>query len=169
MKIKISVVGAGLMGLQHIKAIKKSKKALLHSIVTLNSNNGDLSKKFNVPLFKNIREMLIKNKPDAAIIATPNRLHKIQTITFLKSKIPVLLEKPISDSLISAKKILDCYKINNTPLLMGFHRRHNPDVTKIKNQITSGKLGKIVSANIMCWFYKNKEYYKYKWRIKKVI
>ena len=167
MKIKISIIGVGLMGLQHIKAIKKSKKALLHSIVTLDDNSTYLSKKFNVPLFKNIRESLIKNKPDAAIVATPNRLHKINTITYLKSKIPVLLEKPISDNFISAKKILDCSKINNTPLLMGFHRRYNSIVTKVKHQIDSGKLGKIVSANIMCWFYKHKEYYKYRWRIEK--
>ncbi len=167
MKIKISVVGAGLMGQQHIKAIKKSKKALLHSIVTVNNNSTYLSKKFNVPLFKNIKELLIKNKPDAAIVATPNQLHKINTISFLKSKIPVLLEKPISDSFTSAKKILDCYKTNNTPLLIGFHRRYNSNVTKVKHQIESGKLGKIVSANIMCWFYKHKEYYNYKWRIKK--
>ena len=60
MKIKISVVGAGLMGLQHIKAIKKSKKALLHSIVTLNNDSSHLSKKFNVPLYKNIKELLIQ-------------------------------------------------------------------------------------------------------------
>ena len=30
-KINISIVGTGLMGLQHIKAIQKSKKANLHS------------------------------------------------------------------------------------------------------------------------------------------
>ena len=34
-KVNISVVGTGLMGLQHIKAIKKSKKANHHSIVDI--------------------------------------------------------------------------------------------------------------------------------------
>ena len=34
-KINISIVGTGLMGLQHIKAISKSKKANLHSIVDI--------------------------------------------------------------------------------------------------------------------------------------
>ena len=37
-KIKISVIGTGLMGLQHIKAINKSKKASLHSIVDINKD-----------------------------------------------------------------------------------------------------------------------------------
>ena len=43
-KINISIVGTGLMGLQHIKAIQKSKKANLHSIVDI-SNNAKFIKK----------------------------------------------------------------------------------------------------------------------------
>ena len=155
------------MGLQHIKAINKSKKASLHSIVDINKDALNLSKKFNIPVFKNCKELLVKNRPDAVIVATPTQLHKIHTINFLKSKIPVLLEKPISDNLASAKKIIDSSKSHKTPLLIGYHRRHNLIVTKVKHEIESGKLGKVVSANIMCWLYKHKEYYKEKWRIKK--
>ena len=90
-KIKISVVGIGLMGLQHIKAIQKSKLASLHSIVEIKKTGIELSKKFNVPLYKNIKILLAKDKPDAVIIATPNVLHETDTVRFLKSKIPVLL------------------------------------------------------------------------------
>jgi len=166
-KIKISVIGTGLMGLQHIKAINKSKKASLHSIVDINKDALSLSKKFNIPVFKNCKELLNKNKPDAVIVATPTQLHKIHTINFLKSKIPVLLEKPISDNLASAEKIIDSSKTYKTPLLIGYHRRHNSIVTKVKQEIESGKLGKVVSANIICWLYKHKEYFNEKWRIKK--
>ena len=56
---------------------------------------------------KGIQEILTKSKPDAVIIATPNYLHKSQAFKFLKSKIPVLLEKPISDNIKSAKKIIN--------------------------------------------------------------
>ena len=40
-KVNIAVVGTGLMGLQHIKAVNKSKKASLHSFV-------DINKKFEI-------------------------------------------------------------------------------------------------------------------------
>ena len=48
-KINISIVGTGLMGLQHIKAISKSKKANLHSIVDISDNakNYQISSKFH--------------------------------------------------------------------------------------------------------------------------
>ena len=49
-KINISVVGTGLMGLQHIKAILKSKKANLHSIVDISKDAANLSAKYKVPL-----------------------------------------------------------------------------------------------------------------------
>ena len=43
----------------------------------------------------------------------------------------------------------------------------NSIVSKIKDVISSGKLGTIVSANVLCWLYKHKEYYKESWRTNK--
>ena len=57
-KIHISIVGTGLMGLQHIKAISKSKKAKLHSIVDISKNAANLSKKFKIPLYATVEEVL---------------------------------------------------------------------------------------------------------------
>ncbi len=163
-KINISIIGTGLMGLQHIKAISKSKKANLHSIVDINDNAKKLSNKYKIPLYSDVSSLLKSNQLDAVIVATPNQLHEKHTISFLKKKIPVLLEKPISDNIKSAKKIIVSSKKNKTPLLIGYHRRHNEIVSKVKTIIRSGKLGNIVSANVLCWLYKHKEYFKESWR-----
>ncbi|MDC0166948.1 Gfo/Idh/MocA family oxidoreductase [Candidatus Pelagibacter sp.] len=163
-KINISIVGTGLMGLQHIKAISKSKKANLHSIVDISDNAKKLSNEYKIPLYSNVSSLLKSNQLDAVIVATPNQLHEKHTISFLKKKIPVLLEKPISDNIKSAKKIIISSKKNKTPLLIGYHRRHNAIVSKVKTIIRSGKLGNIVSANVLCWLYKHKEYFKESWR-----
>ena len=164
-KINISIVGTGLMGLQHIKAISKSKKANLHSLVDISDNAKKLSNKYKIPLYSDVSSLLKSNQLDAVIVATPNQLHEKHTISFLKKKIPVLLEKPISDKIKYAKKIIISSKKNKTPLLIGYHRRHNAIVSKVKTIIRSGKLGNIVSANVLCWLYKHKEYFKETWRI----
>ena len=166
-KINISVVGTGLMGLQHIKVILKSKKANLHSIVDISNKSKSLSKKYKIRLYPNVNELLNSKNLDAVIVATPNQLHEKHTVSFLKNKIPVLLEKPISDNINSAKKIISSANKNKTPLLIGYHRRHNPIVSKVKELIDKGKLGNIVSANVLCWLYKHKAYYNEKWRISK--
>ena len=154
------------MGIQHIEAIKKSKKVILHSIVDINSNAEIVSKKYKSKLYRRIEDLLKSNRPDGVIVATPNQLHEKHSNIFLKDKIPVLLEKPISHEISSAKKIVNFSKKYKTPLLIGFHRRHNQIISKVKNILSSKKLGKVVSANVLCWFYKHKEYYT-KWRTKK--
>ena len=105
-KINISIVGTGLMGLQHIKAISKSHKANLHSIVDISKNALSLSKKYKAPLYSNVTELLQSKDLDAVIVATPNQLHETHTVSLLKKKIPVLLEKPISDNKKKKKKLL---------------------------------------------------------------
>ena len=161
-KVKIAVVGIGLMGNQHLKAIHLSKKATLHSIVDISDKSKIHAKNFKVPFYKNSNNLIKENKPDAVIVATPNQFHEKHTSSFLKAGIPTLLEKPISDNITSAKKIISNAKKNKTPLLIGYHRRHNDIVSNVKNKIEKGKIGKIVSANVMCWLYKHKEYYKEK-------
>ena len=166
-KVKIAVVGIGLMGNQHLKAIERSPRAVLHSIVDINKDSHLHAKKYKVPFYTTSSALLKSNKPDAVIIATPNQFHEKHTSSFLKAKIPVLLEKPISDNIISAKKIINNSKKNKTHLLIGYHRRHNSIVTSLKKKIESGQLGKIISVNVMCWLYKHKSYFKEKWRTKK--
>ena len=81
-KINISIIGIGLMGLQHIKAISKSKKANLHSIVDINNNAKNLSKKYKIPLYSSVSDLLNSKKLDAVIVATPNQLHEKLTVCF---------------------------------------------------------------------------------------
>ena len=166
-KIKISVVGIGLMGSQHLKAISISKKAKLHSIVDINQKSKLIAKKLRVPFYKTSNDLIKNNKPDAVIVATPNQFHEKHTISFLNAKIPVLLEKPISSNIKKAQKIINSSKKNKTHLLIGYHRRHNSIVSNVKKKIQTGKIGKIVAGNVMCWLYKNKQWFSEKWRIKK--
>ena len=67
-KTKIAVVGIGLMGSQHLKAIKNSKKAVLHSIVDINERSRLHAKKFKVPFYKNSSALIKSNKPDAVLL-----------------------------------------------------------------------------------------------------
>ena len=67
-KVKISVVGIGLMGLQHIKAIKKSKFSSLHSIVEIKTKGDkiqdrNLDRSIDKGFFvKEIQDSLIEEK-----------------------------------------------------------------------------------------------------------
>ena len=58
---------------------------------------ADVANEFNVPIFKNIEDMLQqKYVPDAAIVCTPNNTRISVSSKLLHAGIYVLVEKPIS-------------------------------------------------------------------------
>ena len=105
-KIYISIIGTGLMGLQHIKAILKSKKANLHSIVDITDNAKKLSNKYKIRLYSNVSSLLKSKQLDAVIVATPNQLHEKHTISFLKKKYQFYWKNQFQIILNLPKKLL---------------------------------------------------------------
>ena len=86
-------------------------------------------------MYSNVEELLNSQNLDAVIVATPNQLHEKHTVSFLKKKIPVLLEKPISDNINSAKKIISSANKNKLAPYQGvcLETQHYPDAPNNKN------------------------------------
>ncbi|MEP0518857.1 MAG: Gfo/Idh/MocA family oxidoreductase [Hyphomicrobiales bacterium] len=159
----ISVIGAGLIGKRHIHHI--SREAELASIVDPDHAAKDLAAELNVPYFSSISQMISSNRPDGAVIATPNRLHETHGIECLQEGLPVLIEKPITSDLASAERLVTISEDLNTPILVGQHRRHNPLIKAAKEVIEKGSLGEIQAIQGTCWLFKPDDYFDTAWRV----
>jgi len=93
----------------------------------------------DINVFMNYREI------DAVYIATPNTLHCEQTIIALKSKKPVLCEKPFAMNTKEATAMVNAAKENNTTLLEGMWTRYLPHIEFVKNIIDKKTIGKLQS------------------------
>ena len=86
--MNIALVGYGNFGKKYYKTLKKLK--IFNQIIIYSKN-----KKKNTNLFS--LDSLKRNKINLGIVATPVETHfKIAKI-FLKLKIPIILEKPVSN------------------------------------------------------------------------
>ncbi|MDG2355808.1 MAG: Gfo/Idh/MocA family oxidoreductase [Paracoccaceae bacterium] len=161
--MRIAVIGAGLAGRQHIEVIKRNKTCKLDFIVDPSDESIEFCRKNDFSHFPNIAKALATREPDGAIIATPNSLHLEHALDFIDREIPILVEKPLSSNFESALSIVQYAKKKNVDLLTGHHRRHNKIITKAKNTIDSGQLGRLVSSHSMCWLFKPDDYFN-SWR-----
>ena len=93
--IKLSVVGLGLMGKQHVAAINDHPNCSLDSIIDSNDDVRALAASEGCFFYSNINEALSKTRPDGLIISTPNAHHFEDGLAGLKHGIPILVEKPI--------------------------------------------------------------------------
>ena len=54
-----------------------------------------------------IEEMLDKAKPDGAIVAVPNQMHVSVGLACVARKIPIIIEKPVADTVAEALKLVE--------------------------------------------------------------
>jgi predicted dehydrogenase len=73
--------------------------------------------------------------------------------------VAVIVEKPIAHTLEDAQHICDVSRSKDIPALVGHHRRYNPIVRHAKQIIDSGKLGRPVTATVLCTWRKPDEYF----------
>ena len=158
-KIRIAVAGAGMIGQAHIKVLGASPSCMLSAIVDPSPAAMELAAKEGVPLYKTIDELLLTNRPDGLILATPNQWHVSQALQCMEAKLPILLEKPIATTVAEGEKIVAMVAATGAKVLIGHHRAHSPIMAKAKEVVDSGKLGKLVAFMGSATFFKPDHYF----------
>jgi predicted dehydrogenase len=158
-KIRIAVAGAGLIGQAHIKVLGNSPSCMLSAIVDPSPAAIEVAAQQGVPLYKTIDDLLLTNRPDGLILATPNQLHVSQALQCMEENLPILLEKPIATTVEEGEKIVAMVAATGAKVLIGHHRAHSPIMAKAKEVIDSGKLGKLVAFMGSATFFKPDHYF----------
>lgn len=124
--IKVAVVGCGAVAeLGHVPAIRQSPYFRLHALVDLNRARAEsLNYDGSAVVTTDYREII--DRIDVAVIATPPESHARVAIDFLKSRKPVLIEKPMALTSEDGRKILAVAEANSAFVAVGHMRRFFP-------------------------------------------
>lgn len=162
--VRISLVGAGLIGRRHGEVLRGASNARLASIVDPSEEARALAQSWDVPWFADMTEMLASNHTQGVIIATPNRLHKDYGLQAVAAGLPALIEKPLCDDVEDAEALVGMAEAAKVPLLVGHHRRYNPRISRAKEIMDKGRLGRVVTVHGMFWLFKPDDYFDVAWR-----
>ena len=159
MAVRIAVAGAGLIGQRHIEEIDENPDARLSAIVDPSPAAAEVATKYSVPIYPSLAEMFAIDKPDGVILATPNTMHVDGGLECVAARVPVIVEKPIGDSVESATRLVEAAEAAGVPVLTGHHRNYSPIMAKAREIIESGALGPIVAVIGTAIFYKPDDYF----------
>jgi len=162
--VRIAVLGAGLIGRRHAEAVAAEPEAALAAVVDPSEAGRAVAAERGVAWYPGFDAMLRAERPEAAIIATPNRMHVEHGLDVISAGIPAIVEKPLADDVPGATRLVEAAEAAGIPLMVGHHRRHNPLVRAAKEAIAAGRIGKVVAAQAICWFFKPPEYFDAEWR-----
>ena len=158
-QVRLAVAGAGLIGKRHLEEIERSDAARLHAIVEPGPDGEVLAEQYGVPLYATLGELLAGDKPDGVILATPNRLHAEGGLACIAAGVPVIVEKPIADTVANAITLVEAGEAAGVPVLTGHHRNYSPVMAKAREIVNSGRLGPLVTVVGTAMFYKPDDYY----------
>lgn len=162
--VRIAVIGAGVIGITHIGIIQQDPLCEVAAIADPTPTAAALAAERGIPYFADYLEMLDKVKPDGAIIATPNALHVPVGLACAKRGVPMLVEKPIADTVEASQTLIDAADRAGVALLIGHYRRYNPITRKAREIIQSGQIGKLTAATGLYMIKKPDAYFDVAWR-----
>lgn len=160
---QIAVIGAGEIGRTHLAAIAACEGTAIAGIADPSAAAADTADAFGCPLFRDVAALLA-SRPDGVVIATPNTLHVPQALAAVAAGIPVLVEKPLADSLDAAARLAEAAEAAGVPGLVGHHRRHHPAMRALKAELEAGRLGDLVTGTVMLTLAKPDAYFEADWR-----
>src|SRR5919112_3278785 len=158
-KVRIAVAGAGLIGRRHVEEVDASPVATLAAIVDPGPAAAPLADKYGVRLFPSLSELFAAGKPDGVILATPNRMHVDGGLECVAAGVPVVVEKPVGDTVEGATRLVEAGEAAGVPVLTGHHRNYSPIMATAREIVRSGKLGTVVAVTGTALFHKPDDYF----------
>ena len=90
-----------------------------------------------------LQKALKSGQYDACSVVTPDAAHAPVSIQCLEAQLPVLCEKPLSDSLESAQAMVVAAKKSQQSTMVNFSYRSSGALAKARELVDSGKLGDV--------------------------
>lgn len=146
-KIKMGIIGTGLISNRHHNGIKASPDAELVAICDMNEKAlNEKAQLLNIPeghTFTNFEAMFNSGLIDAVSICTPNNTHVQIALEALKRNIPFAIEKPVGVNDEEVQKLYDEVTKKNLKNMVCFTYRFKTAARYAKHIIESGAIGEI--------------------------
>ncbi len=162
--LRLAIIGFGMFGQRHAATIGASADCTLVAVADPTADAAAAAAQLHVPVFADSARMLDDVKPDGVIVATPNALHLPAALEAVQRRVPVLVEKPVADTLASAQLLCEAARACAVPVLVGHHRRYNPVVEKAREIVQGGGIGRLLAVNAMFTIRKPEDYFDVAWR-----
>lgn len=163
-KLNFAIVGCGRIAERHAEHIANNGKLI--AVCDIDRLKADkFALKYDAKPYYNIDDLLVcENTVDVISVCSPNGNHAEHAIKSLNAGFHVLCEKPLAISTYDCGEMIKAAENSNKRLFAIKQNRFNPPVAAVKQAIDCGKLGKIYSIQLSCFWNRNDNYYENSWK-----
>ena len=164
-RLRIGIIGAGAFGRRHAETIGREPLCEVAAIADPTAEAAAFGAQRGFAHYARYEDMLASAQLDAAIIATPNAMHVPAGLACVAAGVPMLVEKPIAESVEAARQLVSAAQRAGVALLVGHHRRHNPVIAKAREIVQGGRIGRLTAVTVLWLLQKPVTYFDIAWRV----
>ena len=162
--VRLALFGAGGIGVRHLALADEEPECTIVAVADPLDAPAAAAERHGARIYRDYRELLARERLDGAIVATPNDRHAEVGTACAGRRLPVLMEKPIADTLASGRALLAAAAEHGVPLAVGHHRRFDPVVGIARAAIEGGRIGRLAAVECLWAMRKHDAYYDAEWR-----
>lgn len=138
--LKVALVGAGSMGLNHARVIAASPRTELTVVVDPDEAVGrGAAERFGAMWSAGLDALA---DVDAVVVAAATEHHYGIALEVIRAGLPVLVEKPVCPSLSQTEEVLAAAEAATVPFMCGFLERYNPAVLVARQMLTEPRFAR---------------------------
>jgi predicted dehydrogenase len=97
-------------------------------------------------IYTDYRKLLEDKTIDAVCIATPDHWHALQTIQAIQAGKDVYIEKPLTQTIVEGRKMVEVQAASKQVVAVGLNRRGSVVYQKLAKSVGEGRIGKVSVA-----------------------
>ena len=158
--MKFGIIGAGMIGQFHGKAIEAMAEGELHSVFDLRAEAAaKLAEQFGAKSYSDLHEFLADDELQVVTVGTPSGAHLDPAMAALQAGKHVVCEKPLEVTPERIDMMLNTAEANKVTLAAVLNRRFHPAMEAFKAAVDGGRFGQLTSASAYVKWYRDQAYY----------
>ena len=146
-KLKIAVIGTGLVGSFHAETFFRNPNSELIAVCDIDKEKvNKIAKRFKCKAYNEFESLINTEKLDAISIATPEQIRIAPALLAIEKGLKILLEKPLGRNLKDIENLVNKIKNHNKLISVNFILHEDPRYKLMKEKIKNNEIGEIVSC-----------------------
>jgi predicted dehydrogenase len=143
--VRIGIIGCGQMGRIHAAGYQKAGARVVAVADIQGEAARSLAGELGAEAYTDYRAMLAAGGLDAVSVTTPPAMHRENVAAVAEAGLPVFCEKPLAESLPSARALVAEVEAAGVPFMVGFFHRFHEPLVKLKELLEAGTFGRPVT------------------------
>lgn len=160
-QLSIAVIGCGLIGKYHLRAIQSTPELRLAGVWDAVSEVSDTTATiFNTRAYRSFAELIHDPEVDMVDICLPSGLHSEVGCAAAAAGKHIVVEKPIDITLEKAERLVQTCRESQVYLAVIMQNRFSPSVVKVKRALEENALGRLLAGEATIKWFREPSYYR---------